>query len=277
MESHTRSLKKGDRLDPLDLIEWLEDQGYEPEAQVTQKGEIALRGGIVDVYPLPSPWPVRLEFFGDELDSLRYFDPHTQISREAVEEITLPPAGELAFLKKKLKGASPELATLWEYLPKDAIVVLSDPAALVQQAEQYEVQVPPEDPFFCPWADFLAGAEQHGIAILNLLDEWDAGQFSGYEKAPARSLSTLAAGSDEGATEVLFTSLEAFRPQVERAADPEIAERQRREFFNQLHRWLGSEAAYSITKHSGPVRFSSSSPARTGFRPLPPGICSSPR
>ena len=149
MESHTRSLKKGDRLDPLDLIEWLEDQGYEPEAQVTQKGEIALRGGIVDVYPLPSPWPVRLEFFGDELDSLRYFDPHTQISREAVEEITLPPAGELAFLKKKLKGASPELATLWEYLPKDAIVVLSDPAALVQQAEQYEVQVPPEDPHIC--------------------------------------------------------------------------------------------------------------------------------
>jgi transcription-repair coupling factor (superfamily II helicase) len=66
LERSTRILKKGDRIEPLDLVEWLEDQGYEPEAQVTSKGEIALRGGILDIYPLPSPWPIRLEFFGDE-------------------------------------------------------------------------------------------------------------------------------------------------------------------------------------------------------------------
>ena len=59
----TRLLKKGERIDPLDLIEWLEDQGYEPEVQVTSKGEIALRGGILDVYPPPSPWPVRSRFW----------------------------------------------------------------------------------------------------------------------------------------------------------------------------------------------------------------------
>ena len=84
---------------PLDLIEWLEEQGYEPEAQVSQKGEIALRGGIVDVCPPTSPWPVRLEFFGDELESLRYFDPLTQISREEISNVTLPPAGELGILE----------------------------------------------------------------------------------------------------------------------------------------------------------------------------------
>src|SRR5207244_10268270 len=48
----TRPLKRGDRLNPLDLVEWLEDQAYEPEAKVTQKGELSLRGGILDVYPL---------------------------------------------------------------------------------------------------------------------------------------------------------------------------------------------------------------------------------
>ena len=53
----TRIFKKGERIEPLDLIEWLEEEGYEPEAQVTSKGEIALRGGIVDIYPPPSPWP----------------------------------------------------------------------------------------------------------------------------------------------------------------------------------------------------------------------------
>ena len=46
--------------------------------------DIALRGGIVDVFPLTSPWPVRMEFFGDDLDSLSYFDPVSQISREAI-------------------------------------------------------------------------------------------------------------------------------------------------------------------------------------------------
>ena len=82
LKNRFRSFKLGDRIDPLDLVEWLEDQGYEPEAQVSQKGEIALRGGILDVFPLASPWPVRFEFFGDELESLRTFDPQTQLSRE---------------------------------------------------------------------------------------------------------------------------------------------------------------------------------------------------
>src|SRR5439155_24165137 len=92
------------RLAPLDLAEWLEEQGYEPEAQVTQKGELALRGGILDVYPLTSPWPVRVEFFGDEVESLRYFDPLTQISREEITAVTIPPAGELAMPKKEVQS-----------------------------------------------------------------------------------------------------------------------------------------------------------------------------
>jgi transcription-repair coupling factor (superfamily II helicase) len=99
VRARTRMLSRGDRIEPLDLIEWLEAQGYEPEAQVTQKGEIASRGGILDVYPLTSPWPVRLEFFGDELESLRYFDPLTQLSRDQIQGATLPPAGELGLLQ----------------------------------------------------------------------------------------------------------------------------------------------------------------------------------
>ena len=71
----TRCVRHGDTLNPLDLIEWLEEQGYEPEAQVTNKGELSWRGGIVDVWPLNCPWPLRLEFFGDELESMREFDP----------------------------------------------------------------------------------------------------------------------------------------------------------------------------------------------------------
>ncbi|OQC67756.1 MAG: Transcription-repair-coupling factor [Verrucomicrobia bacterium ADurb.Bin006] len=106
LRARHRVLRRGDSLAPLDLIEWLEDQAYEPEAQVTQKGELALRGGIVDVFPLTSPWPVRLEFFGDTLESLRLFDPQTQISREEIEQITLAPAGEIGLLRQLLDASA---------------------------------------------------------------------------------------------------------------------------------------------------------------------------
>ena len=88
LSARKRDLAKGDTIEPLDLVEWLEEQGYEPEAQVNHKGEIALRGGILDIFPLTSPWPVRLEFFGNELESLRYFDPIDQRSREPIERYT---------------------------------------------------------------------------------------------------------------------------------------------------------------------------------------------
>ena len=95
LNERTRALARGDRIEPRALVEWLEAQGYEPEAQVTQKGELALRGGILDVFPLTSPWPIRLEFFGDELESIRQFDPTTQISRAEISSATIPPAGEI--------------------------------------------------------------------------------------------------------------------------------------------------------------------------------------
>jgi transcription-repair coupling factor (superfamily II helicase) len=242
---HSRTLKKGDRFDPLDLIEWLEEQGYEPEAQVTQKGEIALRGGIIDVYSLPSPWPVRLEFFGDELDSLRYFDPHTQMSREPIEQISIPPVGELAFLKNKL-GAGKALATLLDYVPPDGILVLCEPAALLTHAEAYEAQVPKNDPFFCSWTDFLRAAEAKRLTLLNLLETHQPEQFSGFESGAPGILKILrtcpewfrSMESGGAPVESVFASLESFRPSLERAPEPQVAEAQRREFFNQLHRWL---------------------------------------
>lgn len=124
LASSIRTLKKGETINPLDLVEWLEDQGYEPEAQVTQKGEISLRGGILDVFPIISPWPVRLEFFGDELESLRFFDPLTQISREEIPVVTLSPAGEL------------KLWALAQQLPESAGAAREQLTKVIRQADQ---------------------------------------------------------------------------------------------------------------------------------------------
>ncbi|HWH69509.1 MAG TPA: transcription-repair coupling factor [Candidatus Sulfotelmatobacter sp.] len=190
LQAHTRTLARGERIDPLDLIEWLEDQGYEPEAQVTQKGEIALRGGILDLFPLTSPWPVRLEFFGDELESLRYFDPITQISREEITSVTVPPAGELGLLQKQ--GARREapkaeggvrnsecgmqmemqnLGTLLDYLSANAILLLCEPERLEARADEYAREIPAHDPFFISWEEFQSQAGKKGITLFSVTEE----------------------------------------------------------------------------------------------------------
>ena len=205
LSERIRTLTRGDRIDPQDLIQWLEEQGYEPEAQVTQKGEIALRGGILDVYPLTSPWPVRLEFFGDELESLRHFDPLTQMSREEISLVTIPPAGELGLLKKSegaeseirnlkseirnpeseirnpvsevrsptsdirhLKAEGWNLGTLLDYLAPETIFVLCEPERLAECADDYAAQVPEGNPFFIPWETFQAQAGERGMTRMEV-------------------------------------------------------------------------------------------------------------
>ena len=70
------------------------DRGYAPVLEVAGRGEFARRGGIVDVFPPSAPLPIRIEFFGDEVDSLRAFDPTDQRSVEPVAALTLLPATE---------------------------------------------------------------------------------------------------------------------------------------------------------------------------------------
>jgi transcription-repair coupling factor (superfamily II helicase) len=240
IQKRTRGLQRGDKVNPLDLIEWLEEQGYEPEAQVTQKGEIALRGGILDVWPLTSPWPARLEFFGDELESLRHFDPFTQISRAETLNVTIPPAGELGILKREQVTGDkwqefptapggqnpvtrhPSFATLLDYLPRETIFLLCEPEQLALRADKYAQQIPDGDPFFTSWPEFLLESNRRGFTAIELAEGIETGEAN-----PQSSILNLQ-----------FQSLDAFRPLAERAPEVQIAEAQRREFFHQLHRWL---------------------------------------
>ena len=246
LRQRTRSLSAGDHLDPLDLIEWLEDQGYEPEVQVSKKGELALRGGIVDVFPPTSPWPVRLEFFGDELESLRYFDPATQISREAIPTVTLPPAGELGILKHQLQQPATSnrhpapLSTLLDYLPRETIFLLCEPEALAEHAAKYGEQVPKGDAFFVPWENLLEAITAQGMTTLAAEELDDAPG----EVAPAPPDSAPSGEADLAPPQ--FSSLDAFRPLAERTPEAHVAELQRREFFAQLHRWLRQDYAVHV-------------------------------
>lgn len=267
IRERTRTLKKGDRIDPLDLVEWLEDQGYEPEVQVNHKGEIALRGGIVDIFPLTSPWPVRLEFFGDELESLRTFDPVSQMSRDSIESVIVPPGGELGILKKlvkessefrvsgseltagtsiaqpKTQNAEPRthlgLGTLLSFLPPESIFILCQSDSLDDHAASYAELVPPNDPFYIAWDDFQQQLIANGFTVLSLDDSSAAEELLTPVSVDDGSLVPQSALSAPR-----FQGLDAFRPVVERAPDPQVAEAQRRDFFAQLHRW--SRQGYAV-------------------------------
>ena len=89
------SLRAGQRYDLERLVRQLAASGYERAGLVETPGSFSQRGGIVDIFPPLADGPVRLEFFGDEVESIRSFDPATQRSTEPVEHFQLAPATEL--------------------------------------------------------------------------------------------------------------------------------------------------------------------------------------
>jgi transcription-repair coupling factor (superfamily II helicase) len=102
-----------------------------------------------------------------------------------------------------------------DYLPPETIFLLCEPEQLAARADEYAQQIPENDPLFIPWTNFLTRLAAKQISAIRVTEAEEAGTATPQ-----------------------FQSLDAFRPLGERAPDPQIAEAQRREFFNQLHRWL---------------------------------------
>jgi transcription-repair coupling factor (superfamily II helicase) len=97
-------LKRGEEHDTAMLLEHLLTVGYTRVDVVEMPGQVTLRGGIMDVYSPEMDRPVRIDFFGDEIESMRKFDPETQRSSSPVDEITLLPLTETP-VTEKLLGA----------------------------------------------------------------------------------------------------------------------------------------------------------------------------
>ncbi|MEA1958112.1 MAG: transcription-repair coupling factor [Chloroflexota bacterium] len=105
------------------LAAWV-GMGYQNEHMVEAPGGFSRRGGIIDVYSPAHPMPARIELFGDEVESIRFFDPATQRSIETVDEITIVPAREMSFddfVAERDAGA------IVDYLPAKSILVLDQP------------------------------------------------------------------------------------------------------------------------------------------------------
>ena len=94
LESRALMLKVGDKLDPMPFRERLVAAGYQSVSEVQAHGEFAMRGAVLDLFPMGSELPYRVDLFDDEIESLRGFDTETQRSSEKIPEVRLLPARE---------------------------------------------------------------------------------------------------------------------------------------------------------------------------------------
>lgn len=133
----------------------LEQMGYRKTSVAADKGEYAVRGGIIDFFPVSSPDPFRLEFFGDELESIRTYDPIGQRSVMPVKEVAVTAALEMEMLK-----GSASLATLFDYLPSDVLVVFDDLLALEDRWTQLKQVLDPAVKSFLSFEAFLDLAKE---------------------------------------------------------------------------------------------------------------------
>jgi transcription-repair coupling factor (superfamily II helicase) len=122
------SIKNGQITDPVQLREQLAEQGYRSVKFVDEPGEYAVRGGIFDVYPYSGDYPVRLEFFGDEIESIREFDTDSQRSIAFLTETRFVPGTAIESNQKK--------QNLFDYLPDNTVLFLYQPDLISDEIQK---------------------------------------------------------------------------------------------------------------------------------------------
>jgi len=106
-------LKAGDWFEPTEVRKKLIASGYLLEDPVAGQGQYSFRGGIVDIWPAGVEEPVRIEFFGDEIESMRTFDPETQRSIDHISEIVVPPMRAFAVSSDAFREWAAEAKDRW--------------------------------------------------------------------------------------------------------------------------------------------------------------------
>ncbi len=127
---NTLSAKIGDQLDVDFMMEVLLSYDFEKTDFVYEPGQFAIRGGIVDVYSFARDLPFRIELFGDEVESIRSFNPETQLSEEDLKEINIIPNVQTRLLQE-------ERQSFLEYIPKNSKIWIKDIHHTNDIIEQY--------------------------------------------------------------------------------------------------------------------------------------------
>ncbi|MFZ5878936.1 MAG: transcription-repair coupling factor [Chloroflexota bacterium] len=151
-----KKISAGQRIQPDALLRAWDEIGYQRVNTVLEPGQFSHRGGLLDIWPLTEAHPVRLDFFGDEIDTLRRFDPATQRTVDKLESVLVTPAREFIvtgdvpipmsdseedrvseFHIPLLHGIT---ASLLDYLPPRALVLVDDRSLVESMADEVETQ-----------------------------------------------------------------------------------------------------------------------------------------
>jgi transcription-repair coupling factor (superfamily II helicase) len=147
----SKLLKAGQRIPPGSLLETWVSIGYQPVDTVLEPGQFSHRGGLLDVWPQFEPHPIRLDFFGDEIDALRRFDPTSQRTIEKIGSILITPAREFIvgevdhppipeISEFHIPLLHPLPSSLLDYLPKKSLVLVDDLSILENAGSEIEEQ-----------------------------------------------------------------------------------------------------------------------------------------
>jgi len=157
-------LKQGMTADPLELLHKWQNIGYEVEDFVAIPGQLSRRGGIIDVFSPCSQLPARIEFFGNQIESIRLFDLESQCSVKPISSITITPAKE--FLPPKDSG------NILDYLPEDALIIINAPEESKIVIERSNSQAQEGSSYFTS-EEIEAKIEERRYLML---ESWDVGE-----------------------------------------------------------------------------------------------------
>lgn len=186
LQSATRVVAVGEQLDTEQLCTWLAEQGCQSTTAVELPGEFSLRGGILDVFPPDSLDPVRIELFGDDIESIRSFDVATQRSLETHDSV------ELTVLEPNRKNRT----HFASYLAEQSWFLLVEPNQLKEEGRYYHQRLEHPEDFF---------ATNTTLAEIY--------------KFPSITASGIPAGSFETTAHLQFESVERFSGDVHRVRE----------------------------------------------------------
>lgn len=156
-------LQVGERIKRDALLAALVEYGYERVDQIEGLGQFAARGGILDIFPLNRECPIRMELFGDDIDSLREFSIADQRSKESLESILVLPAKEIP--------PHSLYSTLFDYAPEDTLIFFEEPARIRETVMQYQKEHKDVKQLIVPWERILSTARARRVNYVALLPQ----------------------------------------------------------------------------------------------------------
>ena len=180
-------LQVGQTIEPRRLLEELIGAGYEACARCEGPGQVCLHGGRLDVYPAAEHTPCRIEFFDDQIDTMRLYDPLSQRATENIREILITPATEMPLDVESRERArridedpaSPgalsllplfyeEACYIWDYMPNGSLILVDEPARVEESAQAAHTGL------LSNLSQILAGGQGHACQGALLLAPTDA-------------------------------------------------------------------------------------------------------